>query len=230
MEVVHTTSEESYADGEVIFEEGSTGDWVYVVEEGAVELSKIVEGKKVIVEVLRKGQVFGEMAFLAQFPRTATAKALGETTLGIMDRVYLDSEFNKLSGDFKLMIRSLADRLRKTTDSMVGRANARAKPRINRTLSLTFKDKDTLVKAYTHNVSGSGLFIKTPKPLAKGETFNLRLSLPGSDDPMELACQVVWVRTETTNPVHRPVGMGVKFTDITSQEQTKIEKAAEPDM
>ena len=38
-------SEETYQDGQVIIKEGTTGDWVYVVLSGSVEISKTVEGK-----------------------------------------------------------------------------------------------------------------------------------------------------------------------------------------
>jgi CRP-like cAMP-binding protein len=31
-------AEETYLDGQVIYEEGSAGDWIYIVESGAVEI------------------------------------------------------------------------------------------------------------------------------------------------------------------------------------------------
>ena len=34
--------EETYEDGEIIFKEGNSGDWVYVVLSGAIEFSKVV--------------------------------------------------------------------------------------------------------------------------------------------------------------------------------------------
>ena len=36
------SSYETFQDGQTIFEEGSHGDWIYVVEEGEVEISKPV--------------------------------------------------------------------------------------------------------------------------------------------------------------------------------------------
>jgi len=35
-----TAIEEKYTDGQIIFKEGSSGDWIYVIESGAVEISK----------------------------------------------------------------------------------------------------------------------------------------------------------------------------------------------
>ena len=107
---------ETFQDGQIIFEEGSHGDWIYVVEEGEVEVFKIVEGQKKMIEVLKPGDVFGEMAYISKAPRSATAAAKGIAVVGIVDRTYFDHEFNKLSGDFQQMLKLVAFRLRKTTE------------------------------------------------------------------------------------------------------------------
>ena len=91
------SSEETYQDQQIIFEEGSHGDWIYVVESGRVELFKNVRGESVVIDVLDPGEIFGELAFISGMPRTASARALGETQVGIFDRVQMDREFNKLS-------------------------------------------------------------------------------------------------------------------------------------
>ena len=112
-------TEETFQDGQIIFDEGSSGDWVYVIDSGAVELSKKIKGKKVIIEVLEPGDIFGELAFIAHVPRTATARAVGQTTIGIIDRNFLDQEYNKLSQYFQVILRTLALRLKKTTEAIV---------------------------------------------------------------------------------------------------------------
>ena len=108
-------SYETFQDGQVIFEEGSHGDWIYVVKEGFVEISKCVDGQKFIIETLKEGDIFGEMAYITKTPRTASAIARGETVVGIIDRNFFDQEFNKLSADFQKIITTIAFRLRKTT-------------------------------------------------------------------------------------------------------------------
>ena len=111
---------EKYTDGQVIFKEGTHGDWLYVVEEGAVEISRIVDNKKIVIATFKEGDIFGEVAYIAKVERSATAAAVGDTTVGIIDREFFDKEFNKLSGNFQMILRTLALRLKKTTDELVG--------------------------------------------------------------------------------------------------------------
>ena len=51
-----SATKESFKDGQVIFEEGSSGDWIYVILSGSVEISKTVNNKKFIIEVKPKNQ------------------------------------------------------------------------------------------------------------------------------------------------------------------------------
>lgn len=112
------TSQEIYRDGDVIYDEGSYGDWLYVIAKGQVEISKKVNNDKVVIETLTDGDIFGELAFLANIPRTATATSIGDTTVGLVDRAFLDEEYNKISQYFRFIIKSLVLRLQKTTDAL----------------------------------------------------------------------------------------------------------------
>jgi len=109
-------SYETFKDGQIIFEEGSNGDWIYVVEEGEVEISKNVGGQKIVVETLKETDIFGEMAYIDKAPRSATATAKGTAVVGIIDRSVFDAEFNKISADFQKILKTVAFRLRKATE------------------------------------------------------------------------------------------------------------------
>jgi CRP/FNR family cyclic AMP-dependent transcriptional regulator len=113
-----TAIEEKYKDGDIIFEEGSSGDWIYVVESGAVEISKIMHGEKEVLLELDPGEIIGELGFITKMPRTATARAVGDTTVGIIDPISFEQEFNRLSPDFQAVLISLATRLKETTEAL----------------------------------------------------------------------------------------------------------------
>ena len=120
-------SYETFQDGQIIFEEGSNGDWIYVVEEGKVEISKNVDGQKIVIEKLKEGDVFGELAYIDKTPRSSTATAKGTTVIGIIDRDFFDAEFNKIPIDFQKVLKKVAFRLRKATqrsmESQDGKGN-----------------------------------------------------------------------------------------------------------
>lgn len=67
-----------YHDGEAIIREGETGDCMYVVQAGQVEVLRGEENKEVRLAVLNQGDFFGEMAIFEREVRSATVRAIGE--------------------------------------------------------------------------------------------------------------------------------------------------------
>ena len=60
--------------GETVYQEGEPGTMMYVVQSGAVELLREVDGRKISYGVLEKGDFFGEMSLLLESqPRTTSA-------------------------------------------------------------------------------------------------------------------------------------------------------------
>jgi voltage-gated potassium channel len=66
--------------GEVLMREGDTGECMYFIVSGQVE----VRGKAGVF-VLKTGDFFGEIALIERCPRTATVKAIGRCQLLILD-------------------------------------------------------------------------------------------------------------------------------------------------
>ena len=74
LEMFHNEAENvSFEAGQAIFHEGDSGDTMFVILEGEVEISLGGE----VVETLVAGQPFGEMALIDQTPRLVTAIAEG---------------------------------------------------------------------------------------------------------------------------------------------------------
>jgi len=216
----HIASEETYKDGQTIIEEGSSGDWVYIVLSGSVEISKTIGGKKFIITVLEQGQVFGELGYLGAIKRTATARSIGETTIGVIDRSFLDQEFNKLSGPFRGILVAVVERFKNLIDRTC-EFSVRKEARAQKTLTLMYKDRKAFVKAYTSNISKGGLFIMTEHPLKQGEQFLLRLQLPDLPEPINITCEVLWARKQTDSE-KKPPGMGVKFSKMTKRDNQTL--------
>lgn len=215
-------NEETYTDGQVIFRENSPGDWVYIILSGNVEIFRTIGEKKFVLSSLKAGDVFGEMAFIGNTKRTASAIAVGITVIAAIDRDTLDREFNKLSSDFRFILKTLVSRFT-NMNGRVSELTSREEQRIKKTLSLSYKDHESFVNAYTYNIGKGGLFIKTANPLPEGESFILKLKLPGVEEQLKINCVVAWVNKDDSHP-EKPAGMGLKFVDMNVNERHLIDK------
>ena len=77
----HAENIQTFAAGETIFTEGSTGREMYVVLEGSVDIRV---GNKTL-DITGQGEVFGEMALIDSSARSATAIAKDDCTLALVD-------------------------------------------------------------------------------------------------------------------------------------------------
>ncbi len=83
-DIVQTASADA---GDILFEEDDPGDAFYIVVEGSVELSVTrPSGRVEKLAIQRRGGSFGEMSFLNDAPRSATATVLEPTRLLAIDR------------------------------------------------------------------------------------------------------------------------------------------------
>jgi CRP-like cAMP-binding protein/predicted double-glycine peptidase len=74
--------EASFATGETIFQEGSRGEWAYLVLDGRVRvLKRSAKGREVPLGALNPGELFGEYALLPPHQNTATCRAAAPTEL-----------------------------------------------------------------------------------------------------------------------------------------------------
>ena len=211
-------SEETYEDGRIIIREGTTGDWVYFIISGSVEISRSLGGKKFVLDTLEAGEIFGEIGFIGGLKRTATATAIGTTTVGLIDRGTLDVEFNKIPSDFRAILVAMAKRFEKMVERVSG-FSSRRDVRVQKTLSLTYKDDQAFMRAFTGNMSSSGLFIRTSNPLGEGEQFLLKLQLPEIPEPIRVSCEVIWSRAQVGATEKNPAGMGVKFAEMSKKDR-----------
>ena len=76
-----TAEQISAASGEVVLSKGDGGTMMFLILEGAVEVSINAHGHRRVLSTLGAGQLFGEAAFLMQTPRSADVTAITESLL-----------------------------------------------------------------------------------------------------------------------------------------------------
>jgi putative ABC transport system ATP-binding protein len=85
-----TSERKRLVPGEVLFDQGDSGNAAYVVVEGSFDILISTEEGPVKVTVAKPGDVIGELALLCDAPRTATLKAVNEVgVLKIKKDVFL---------------------------------------------------------------------------------------------------------------------------------------------
>src|ERR1700704_2927541 len=73
--------------GHTLFQAGDPGDSLFIVRQGQIELFiKDTAGQKIVLHTAEAGDMFGELAMLDSGARTATALALTEADVLVLDR------------------------------------------------------------------------------------------------------------------------------------------------
>lgn len=79
--------EEKVSEGQTLFQGGDPGDSLFIVQSGEIELFiKDTAGQKIVLATPSEGDMFGELAMLDSGPRTATAVAVKDSDVLVLDR------------------------------------------------------------------------------------------------------------------------------------------------
>ena len=73
-----------FESGEVVFEAGNLSDYAYLIEEGKFEVSRLCNGQKQVIGILKEKDIFGEMGIIDSQPRSATATALEKSKVSLI--------------------------------------------------------------------------------------------------------------------------------------------------
>ena len=105
----------TFAPGEIIFLMGSPGDAMMAVLSGSVRISvSSPDGNELTLAIIRKGEMFGEIALLDRKERTADATALTACRLAILQRREILSFVERCPGALLRIVDLLCSRLRRT--------------------------------------------------------------------------------------------------------------------
>ncbi|MFT3778590.1 MAG: cyclic nucleotide-binding domain-containing protein [Ottowia sp.] len=110
--------------GAFFFHEGDTGESLYVLDAGEVELTKATPAGPVVLAHLQAGDCFGEMALIDLAPRSASAQAVLATRALEISMGGLHALYQRDVEQFALvqmnMARELSRRLRRLGDRLRG--------------------------------------------------------------------------------------------------------------
>ena len=103
------TNTQAFTAGQTIFRAGDAGDYLYVVQQGEIELR--VHDR--VVAVVGPGGILGEMALIDRRPRSARAVATADSVLVPVDEAHFLRLVQQTPNFAIQVMRVMADRLRK---------------------------------------------------------------------------------------------------------------------
>ena len=110
----------SFRKGEVIFHEGEAGDCMYEVYMGVVGVYKDYgTDEQKMLKDFYPDQYFGEMGLLDHAPRSATAVALEDATVGVVTEEAFGEFFRENPSRVLMVMQQLSHNLRRTSEQYV---------------------------------------------------------------------------------------------------------------
>ena len=122
--------ERRYPRNTTIVEEGLPGDYMYIIREGRVKVTKLSEdGREKILAFFEPGHFVGDMALLDRAPRSASVKALTPVRVLALSRADFTGLIRKSPDLAIAVIRELSGRLRAVNDQASALSFQRVKDR-----------------------------------------------------------------------------------------------------
>ena len=118
----------SFSSGQQIIVDGDSGEEMFIISRGSVEVSKVLQGKRIVLGHFGRGEFFGEMSLLEGVPRSADVFAKEETQLlsissgGLLLKIRRDPTFalemlQSFSGKLRLANERLGREIQKANTS-----------------------------------------------------------------------------------------------------------------
>jgi CRP-like cAMP-binding protein len=130
IDYLYILDEEEFSDGRTVVKEGSHGKWIWVILDGAAQITRETPRGPLTIAKLGEGCFIGSFTSLLfqEYARSATVTAMGDLRLGLLDTQRLAGEFYTLPAEFRNTLSSLDRRLRKITDRAVDLSMTKADP------------------------------------------------------------------------------------------------------
>jgi CRP/FNR family transcriptional regulator, cyclic AMP receptor protein len=136
-ELARLVDELQFEKGSRLFEKGDRADELYIVHTGKVEIFiRNVTGEKIVLTVAEQGDLFGELSLVDRGPRTATAIALEDTKLIVLDRDNLLVYFRRKPDAALDMIAAMGAMIRKADDLLRSQVSRNVNEEVKETLTV----------------------------------------------------------------------------------------------
>jgi uncharacterized membrane protein len=137
---------ESFAAGETLFKVGELGATLFIVKSGEVELYiKDTAGQRIVLKIATRDDLFGEISMLDNRPRSATAVALMDTEVFVLDRDDLLLLFQKKPDSGLNMLAAICGMLRDADNLLRTRVARNVNEEIEEKLSILQRISDWIV-------------------------------------------------------------------------------------
>ncbi len=115
----------SFYKGQTIFKEGQESNVAYLIRKGTVLICKTINNKRIILDRLKEGELFGEMGVISRAPRTADAEAAEFCELTVVTEQMMTNLLSQCPRTIQHLTKLLVRRMQKT-DSLLPESDAKS--------------------------------------------------------------------------------------------------------
>ncbi len=108
----------SFKAGTALFHENDRSRELYIIQSGNVKIYKMNGNREIEIAVLGKGAVFGEMALIDGKPRSASAKAVNDCSVVIIDSETFNQKIAGVPSWFMSIIRMSSNKIRQANERL----------------------------------------------------------------------------------------------------------------
>jgi CRP-like cAMP-binding protein len=168
----------SYPKDTMIFSESEPGKELYIIQKGTVKISKIVDENEVMLALLKNGDIFGEMALLENKPRSASAIALEEVSMLVVNKANFERMVSSQPQLISKLTQLLAERIWFIYKQLANTVMVDPMGRIYDALYIHLeKNRIPVVpgESYTFDFGPKELINLVGLPVEKGSTYTKKL-------------------------------------------------------
>lgn len=112
MSFVEKNALRNYQPNDVICREGDEGNSMFIIQDGEVEVTKVVDNRPVRLATLKGGAIFGEMSLIDGRRRSATVSAISTTQCIEINKLLFEERLEAVPTWMRAFYEILVDRLR----------------------------------------------------------------------------------------------------------------------